>query len=265
MMTKFLNAILFLVCVFSLSAQTSTVTSNQFHKEVFHDGNGGQLNYQILYPLDYEDSEEDFPLLLFLHGAGERGSDNESQLKHGSSLFTNPDNQQNFPMIVVFPQCPQETYWADVEVTQTCDDCPRNFHFPLREDPNPNMLLVMELLEHIRNEEKVDESKIVLGGLSMGGMGSFELLSRLPNTFVRAFPICGGGNPLVAPLYSPSTEMWIFHGDADAVVDVNLSRKMFDAMKGNARYYEYQGVNHNSWDNAFAEPGLVEWIFSGKR
>ncbi len=223
---------------------------------------GDTLPYRILLPESYESGRK-YPMLLFLHGAGERGNDNEAQLIHGGKLFARPDVRARHPAIVVFPQCPKDNYWARVERS------PQNPHwdFPLWETPGKAMGMVVELLDELIRKEKVDTMRLYVAGLSMGGMGTFELLARQPGRFAAAIPICGGSNSLLAPLYARHTPLWIFHGADDAVVPVVLSRKMADAARragGKVRYTEYPGVNHNSWDPAFAEPELLKWLFGHK-
>ena len=110
-------------------------------------------------------------------------------------------------------------------------------------------------------------SSMDVGGLSMGGMGTFELVARNPDYFAAAFPICGGGNPHWSNLLK-RTPFWIFHGEDDGVVSVDFSRKMYEALskeKASVRLTIYPKVNHNSWDNSFAEPDLMHWLFSNKR
>ena len=116
--------------------------------------------------------------------------------------------------------------------------------------------------------KNINNRQIYIGGLSMGGMGTFELLWRKPNFFAAAFPICGGGNTSSASIYGKDFPIWIFHGDKDPVVDVNDSRQMVEALKtagAKVKYSEYPGVKHDSWKKAFAEPQLIAWLFSQHR
>jgi predicted peptidase len=242
-----------------LSAQEKT----DYLSRTFVNQGGDTLFYRILLPADY-DSGKRYPMLLFLHGAGERGDDNVSQLIHGSKLFANSQVRAQFPAIVVFPQCPKTDYWAQM----TRNEARTAWSFPFSEQPERAMGLVVQLVEHLKTTEKVDTRRMYVSGLSMGGMGTFELLARLPGEFAAAVPICGGGNPLLVPLYAKNTALWIFHGSADTVVPVELSQKMAEAAKragGKVRYTEYAGINHDSWTPAFSEPDLLKWLFSQKR
>lgn len=258
--------VLFLL-YFCAAGLLSAQDLSAYERRLYINADGDTLPYRILFPEGYATGKS-FPLILVLHGAGERGNDNELQLVHGAKLFLQPEVRAKYPAIVVFPQCPKDQYWARVERDPERID----WAFPLYETPGKPMRLVMELTDMLMNDTKTDASRMYVGGLSMGGMGTFELLSRMPSHFAAAFPICGGGNPLAAPLYARNTPLWVFHGDADAVVPVRLSRRMVEAAQqagGRVRYSEYPGVNHNSWDNAFAEPELLSWLLkhrhTGKR
>jgi predicted peptidase len=245
--------ILLLYCILFMSA----LQAQSYEKEWFVAG-GDSLPYRILYPEGYDAGEESFPLLLFLHGSGERGSDNEAQLTHGAQLFL--DSSEQYPAIVVFPQCAKASYWAHVHQ----DSITKERSFPFYEKGKNPLELVIQLVDELLEKERVDRSRVWIAGLSMGGFGTFEILARRPNLFSKAIPICGGGNPRLIPLYADNTTFWIFHGDADSVVDVRYSRRMHKALQeagADVRYTEYPGVDHNSWDNAFAEPQFLAWLF----
>jgi predicted peptidase len=244
--------------VFFILAFIPPLVSQEYLPRYFTMG-ADTLPYRILYPQGYEKSKKDYPLVLFLHGAGERGADNKKQLVHGSRLFA--DSIGQYPAIVVFPQCPENAYWATLEWERPSSV----IEFPLYEKPGKPMEMVIGLLDSLLVSERVDTGRVYLAGLSMGGFGTFELLARRPQTFAAAVPICGGGNSLLAPLYAPNTHLWIFHGAADDIVPVELSQKMYRALQHSGaavRYTEYPDANHNSWDPAFAEPRFLSWLFS---
>lgn len=227
--------------------------------------NGHTLRYRILYPENYDQTKK-YPLILFLHGAGERGNDNEKQLVHGAKLFLTNENRKNFPAIVVFPQCPQESFWAVIKVDTT--KRPREIKFDYNATPNWPLVAANELVKQLAKDEAVDKKRIYITGLSMGGMGTFESVFRYPDMYAAALPICGGGDVNGYDNRVKKTSFWVFHGAADPVVNVKLSREMVDrlkALKGKVKYSEYPGVKHNSWDNAFAEPTYLSWMFSRKR
>lgn len=239
--------------------------SSLYEKRIYIDANGDTLNYRILYPEKYNPKKK-YALILFLHGAGERGYDNEAQLMHGSKLFLDKKNRRKYPAIVVFPQCkPAPDYWAHMVLKRENNVNYRDF--PVVEQPTPSMKRVMELLAKLQNEEAIDQHRMYLMGLSMGGMGTFELLSRLPNTFAAAVPICGGGEPGLVTKYAKTTSLWIFHGGKDDVVLPMYSQRMYQALQAagaDVQYTEFPEANHNSWDATFAQKGLLKWLFSKK-
>lgn len=225
---------------------------------------GYTLPYQIMFPKDY-DSSKQYPLVVFLHGAGERGDNNQAQLTHGKQFLT--DNFQSaYPAIVIAPQCPANSYWANVERHQL--DGKMSLRFGFTDQPTQPMETLQALVEYWISSGKVDTSKVFVGGLSMGGMGTLELLWRMPDTFAAAFPICGGADLSKLGLYAKNTAVWLFHGDADSVVPVQNSRDIYQRLKAlgcDVEYTEYKGVDHNSWDNAFQEKNLVNWLFKHSR
>lgn len=236
-----------------------------FEKREYDFAGGKKLPYRILYPENYDKTKK-YPLLLLLHGGGERGSDNEKQLAHGARLFLKEENRKNFPAIIVAPQCPEETYWASVKIDRTKQ--PFTIDFDYSAEPNWPLVAANELIKKLSDEESIDKSRVYITGLSMGGMGTFESVYRYPDLYTAALPICGGGDVNRYDKRLRKTAFWVFHGAADAVVDVNLSRQMvgkLKSLKTEVKYSEYPGVNHNSWDNAFAEKDYLSWMFSHKR
>lgn len=247
-----LLTILLISCI-TMNAQTPVFEKAAFEYE------GKTLNYRILMPVDFDASKQ-YPLHLFLHGAGERGDDNEAQLIHGSNLFL--EENKKHPAIVIFPQCPKDDYWAQTKVTR--DNVGNSFSFPKTSKPGWAMSAVMALLDQTLKETYIDKSRIYLGGLSMGGMGTFELLSRRPDTFAAATPICGGGNIENVIIWANKTPLWIFHGDADKVVPSLYSKSIMEALIREGvepRFSLYPAVGHDSWTSAFAEPNLFDWIY----
>jgi predicted peptidase len=258
--TYFLILFFLLISIPAIEAQEL----KEFEKEHFIQGND-TLNYRILYPLDFSE-EKQYPVILVLHGAGERGSDNEAQLVHGADLFLKQENRKEFPAIVIFPQAPKEDYWAKVEVNR--EVIPYDFNFRNEEEPTKALHLVMALLNSVTSKEYTDKNRIYVGGLSMGGMGTYEILSRMPETFAAAFAICGGADPAIVEKYPKGFNIWIFHGEQDNVVPPEFSKTMarvINSRGGNAKLSLYPEDNHNSWDSAFSEPYLLPWLFSHKK
>lgn len=255
-----LKGILFLLLI-SCSSLLKGQTESPYTYQVFVN-NEGTLKYRMLMPKDFSE-EKQYPVVLFLHGAGERGSDNERQLVHGSKLFVSEENRENFPAIIIFPQCPKDSYWSNATVNRSTK--PITLDYPLGKPPKEPLSLVMQLMEDYLNKPYVDKNKIYVGGLSMGGMGTFEILYRRPDMFAAAFAICGGGNPDSTKEYATKTELWVFHGAKDDVVNPQLSIDMvrgYLKYGGKPNFTLYADDNHNSWDSAFAEPELLPWLFS---
>lgn len=251
-------AVLFLSSALKLSAQHQEA----YIQEHFVSGKD-TLNYRILLPKNLESSKQ-YPLAVFLHGAGERGSDNAKQLTHGSELFYK--TRDSFPAIVIFPQCPENDYWSNVTVDRSTN--PLSLNFPSDSVPTKSLTLVMQLIEDIVAKPYVDKNQIYVGGLSMGGMGTFEILYRKPEVFAAAFTICGAGNPETTEVYAKNVPMWIFHGANDDVVDPQQSVAMVSGILkygGKPNFSLYAKDNHNSWDSAFAEPQLIPWLFSNSK
>ncbi|MBC6489755.1 prolyl oligopeptidase family serine peptidase [Flavihumibacter stibioxidans] len=237
-----------------------------FEKRSFISSRGDTLPYRILYPENYDRSIK-YPVVLFLHGAGERGNDNEKQLVHGGKLFLADSNRKKFPAIVIFPQCPENNYWARAKINRNVT--PYEIGFDYTGPVSGPLNAALELTRQLLSEESADKRRVYITGLSMGGMGTFEAVYRAPKLFAAASPICGGGDPKAYNKKTAKVPFRIFHGAADAVVNVQLSRDMVNRLKElKARrfsYTEYPGVNHNSWDNAFAEPDFLAWLFLQKR
>jgi predicted peptidase len=235
-----------------------------YERQFFIEGND-TLFCRILSPLHFS-SEKKYPLIIVLHGSGERGNDNDAQLKWGSDLFLDSANREKFPAIVVFPQCPADSSWSVRIKPKTADS--GAFKFPINIAPTKPLQMVMNFIDTLAKGGMIDTKRIYIGGLSMGGFGTFEILWRKPHLFAAAFPICGGGNPASAKLYAKDFPIWVFHGADDDVVPVNNSRIMVEALKSakaKVKYTEYAGVKHDSWKNAFAEPEFLSWLMLQKR
>lgn len=226
---------------------------------------GDTLPYRILYPENY-DPESSYPVLFFLHGAGERGNDNEKQLVHGAKLFLDDSIRNAFPAIVVFAQCPEDSYWSNVDI-QSNPEGRREFYFRTKGKPSTAMSLFLRLVKHIRKHEAVDQQRVYIGGLSMGAMGTYEALRRKPKFFAAAFAICGGDNTANVRRYK-HVPLWIFHGEQDDVVPPTHSHAIVAELRRlgtNPKATFYPTANHNSWDDAFAEPELLPWLFGHTR
>jgi len=254
---KFLSTGILLLCIIGSNAQDFKKydSGNYVHKK-------DSIYYRILFPENF-DAKQKYPIVFFLHGSGERGNDNAAQLRNGGKLFLKETVRKDFPAIVVFPQCSSDSFWANVDFKST-DPAKRGFNFSTGGKPTKAMHALMGMIDNLLDKPYVDKKSVYVGGLSMGGMGTFELLRRKRKTFAAAFAICGGDNIANVQKYK-KTPLWIFHGEKDDVVPVGLSTAIADQLKVldvDPKITLYPNDNHNSWDSAFAEPELLPWLFS---
>ena len=258
-MKKIVLLLFFTLLYFTTTAQDLSL----YKKEFFIDG-ADTLKYRILYPENF-DSAKKYPVVFFLHGSGERGNDNEKQLTHGAKLFLSADFRKNHPAVVIFPQCSADSYWANVEIEVV--NTKRFFNFKKGGDPTKPMALLLKLTEKLAQQSFTDKNRIYVGGLSMGGMGTFELLRRKPRTFAAAISICGGDNAANVKKYK-NVPLWIFHGGLDDVVHPQFSYNVYKELKNlghEPKFTVYLKANHNSWDSAFAEPDLMNWLMGNHK
>ncbi len=197
------------------------------------------------------------PLVLFLHGAGERGNDNAKQLKYLPTWLADPAVRQRHPCFVLAPQCRMDERWVDVSWADTKST-------PQPATPTIDLSAATQALEETIAREQVDPDRIYLTGLSMGGFGTWDLAARMPNRFAAILPVCGGGDDDVAGRIA-ALPIWCFHGDADTAVSVERSRSMIAAVKaagGRPIYSELAGVGHDSWTPAYRDGFVLDWLFS---
>lgn len=245
-------------------AITACVLANaqSFEARTFKSAGGEELLYQELDPVARAKGGK-YPLVIFLHGAGERGNDNKAQLTHGSGVFLNPSNAEKYPAYVVFPQCPEGTTWAyDAGSKPEWSTLPQNLP---ADNPESTMskLLIEFIRDFIASHPDINTKRIYISGLSMGGIGTFDIVSRHPDLFAAAVPICGCVNP--AKLSAAKDVSWsIYHGEKDSVVPTSGSREAYKALSAagaKVRYKEFAGCDHGSWNPAFNEADFLDWIF----
>lgn len=252
----FLLCILFSTTVFTQESEYKY--ANFIHKK-------DTLNYRVLKPLDF-DANKKYPLVLFLHGFGERGNDNKKQLIHGSKLFAKKESREKHPAFVIFPQAPLGDSWSSRVLKK--ENKKRLYSFPDDAKPTKSLQLVIQLMDSLVTTKNIDTSRVYITGLSNGGMGTFEMLANKPKMFAAAAPICGGGNTKKATKYAKNTAIWVFHGAKDRTVYPIYSVKMVEALLnagGNPRFTLYENVHHGSWNNAFAEDDFLDWMFSKRK
>ena len=239
-------------------------TAGAFEERVFNlkaaDGTSKAFNYQLLKPAKIEPGVK-YPVILFLHGAGERGDDNQIQLKYLPQSMATAERLAKYPCFVIAPQCRTNARWAEVDWSD-------NKSTPMANKPGEQMRMVIGILKEVLAKEPADASRVYLTGLSMGGYGSWDLAMRHPEWFAAVAPICGGGDETGAARLK-DIPLWAFHGDADQAVPVERSRRMIKAIEaagGKPKYTEYPGMGHHSWVPAYDEKsGLLEWMFAQRR
>lgn len=245
-----------LIALFCFGSVTSIFSqSSLFSYEKYINAKGDTLKYRQLIS-DY-DPVTKYPLVIFLHGSGERGNDNESQLKWGVKNFATSQNMKMYRPIVIAPQCPKNMSWGNFS----------NEDMSLQATPSEPMKLLIELINEAKLKLPVDPNRIYITGLSMGGYGTFDAISRYPNLFAAAVPVCGGGDVSKAPEIS-HLPIWIFHGALDAAVDPILSRNMVEALTlagANPGYTQYPEAGHFSWIAAYSDIMMMEWLFNQRK
>ena len=227
-----------------------------YAKHVFTDSLNNSMPYRMLSPSEIEYGKE-YPLVLFLHGSGERGDDNEKQLAHGASIFSNPVNLDKYPAFVIFPQCKEKSW------TETIDE--RSFMpgSPVPSESKTEKVL-MALVNNLINSYPVDRNRIYIVGISMGGIATYDLVCRYPDFFTAAIPICGAVNPERLS-DAKGVKFMIFHGEEDDEVPSYCSREAYKALNSigaDVNYIEFAGVGHECWSSAFNYPTLLSWLFS---
>ena len=246
------------------STRPSDVTVRRFvarNLDLFADDGAGHasISYRLMSPQSTDAKSRD-PLIVFLHGAGERGSDNLAQLRYLPEVLALEENRRRYPCYVAAPQCPLGSTW-----------CTTNPKAPELQRLGATSLpagLVAELVRDVVADHAVDERRIYLTGLSMGGFGVWYAAARDPERFAAAAPICGGVR-LFEPQRLRDLPIWAVHGADDDVVPCDYSRRAIAAVRnagGRPRYDELPKVGHDSWTPAYDPSfGLLDWLFAQRR
>ncbi len=252
--THFFCGLLLFTCAISNECAAEQPTpmkpENLFEEHavsVQEDGEDISFRYRLLRP-ETSDSNKKFPLVIFFHGAGERGSDNARQLKYFPTWMTSDSLRKKYPCFILAPQCREGYRWSAVDMTT-------------------DMQAAMKALDHVIETEAIDTDQILVTGLSMGGAAAWEVAMRLPERIAAAVPVCGKSEEQYAEL-AKDVPLWVVHGDADKVIPVHCSRSMVAAVKeagGNPKYTELPGVGHDSWTAAYHDEELLDWFFKQHR
>ncbi len=232
-----------MICILAMAIvgwMSSTPAEQTPQRLATTDAANGGLDYWLYLPPGYhQNPRQQWPLLLFLHGSGERGTNVEAVLKHGPPKLA--QNGRQLPLIIVSPQCPPGQWWS-----------PR---------------LLNRLLDKVCAQYRVDQNRVYLTGLSMGGFGTWSLAASAPERFAAIAPICGGGDPATAPKLR-HLAIWVFHGAKDKAVPVEKSQEMVDALKAvgaNVRLTIYPDAEHDSWTRTYDDPQFWEWLLAQRR
>lgn len=253
-----LITLLFGLCAIPTSAITPDL-NGEYAKCTFVDSTKYSMPYRLLSPTNTSATEK-YPLVLFLHGAAERGSDNESQLANGASIFTNPVNAEKYKAFVVFPQCKERTWTGNIEA---------KMFMPGGQTPEETKeeQVVINLVNDLISKYPIDTDRIYIIGVSMGAIATYDLVCRFPELFAAAVPICGAVNPDRLPA-TKQVKFLIFHGDADEVIPPICSREAYKTLEkagATVDYIELTGVGHECWPYAFNIPTFLPWLFGQRK
>lgn len=238
----------------SIDAQGQDSPAQGFLARTCHSTSGETMPYRLFVPPNY-DAGKKYPLILWLHNAMARGSDNLLQISGtdyaGTHLWTTPEAQAIFPAFVLAPQVSDTKAWAR----------------PHADTPPVSIRLALEILDSVEKEYAIDLDRVYVAGQSMGGEGVWAALAARPGQFAAAIALCGYGEPWMIERIA-KTPVWAFQGAADDIVPVEHAREWIAALHkagGAPKYSEYPGVGHQVWDKAFAEPSLLPWLAAQRR
>lgn len=199
----------------------------------------GSYNYLLFLPKRYTQTQEKWPVILFLHGAGERGSNLDDVKRHGIAKIV--EEHPDFPFITISPQCPRGQYWSVMRLSALLDEAIATY--------------------------QIDLNRVYLTGMSMGGYGTWYLAAAQPQRFAAIVPVCGGGNPDAAYKLK-ALPVWVFHGARDTVVPLSESEEMVAALQacsGNVRFTVYPEAGHDSWTQTYNKSELYDWFLQHRQ
>jgi predicted peptidase len=224
-----------------------------FVAEMYRNARNQTMPYRLFIPPAY-DKRRQYPLVIWLCGAAGRGNNNLNQISLGNVIgthvWTTPENQAKHPSFVVAPQCPDNETWSEGGAK-----------------PAAPLLVALEILSELQRRFRIDPLKLYVAGQSMGGFGTWSVISAYPQAFAAAIPLCGGGDETQAAKLT-RIPIWAFHGARDESVNVERSRSMIAAIRkagGQPKYTEYPDEGHTVWTKAFNEPELLLWVFAQSR
>jgi len=247
----FLLGVTLLLTAAVAKAQSKESPGKGFLARSYRSSTGETMQYRLFVAPGY-DAAKKYPIVLWLHDAGGRGSDNLKQISgsnfQGSHIWTTAENQARYHAFVVAPQADITKGWAR----------------PHANGPPVSIRLALEILDAIEKEYSIDPERVYVAGQSMGGEGVWAELSNSPGRFAAAIALCGYGDASMIPRVA-KVPVWIFQGQADPVVNAEVARAWVASLKdagGTPKYTEYPGIGHAVWDVAFGEPDLTPWLFA---
>jgi predicted peptidase len=230
-----------IACLFCASAMAAGVSVDDFLARDDTNAKGVKMSYRLFVPKNY-DAKKKYPLVVFLHGSGERGADNKAQIVRDNGIlqWLSPANQAKYPCLLMAPQCTAGD-WDAAKRTQ-----------------------IREIIGKLQKEYNLDAQRFYVTGLSLGGGGTWFTIIDNPTFFAAAVPMSGWGNPGAAAKVK-DVPVWNFHAADDNVVKVDGSRKMIEALEkagGKPKYTEYPTGGHGIWSRAYGTDGLLAWLFA---
>lgn len=251
MSVRFLAAVALLVVSPSAAGAQDV---DGFAARSFNGANGVTMLYRVFIP-SAEARKNTLPLVVYLHGSGGIGADNLKQISGGNAtgthVWTTPNAQRRHPTYVVAPQLPQGARWGA----------------PGSNALSPHAEVLVQLIAALTREFSLDPDRVYLTGQSLGGQGTWDMISKRPDLFAAAVPLCGGGDPSRVTA-ARTLPIWVFHGAQDPLVPVSESRDLVAALRAvdsPVKYTEYPGVGHEVWTRAYADPALADWLFGQRR
>ncbi len=241
-----------------------------FQRLIYRDEAGNKLPYQMMQPWPKLTSQtssgtgnsaakQQFPLVIFLHGSGERGTQNHEQMSNGVHAFCEEWVREKHPHYLLVPQCPPGVRWGGSSA---------DWQTLYQPEPTIPGRMVLELVAKMLEEHPdIDPNRVYITGLSMGGFGTFDLLMRRPELFAAGLPVCGGGDPRYAEKIK-NIPLWVLHGALDEVVLPRCSRQIVEALEqvgGKVKYTEYSTMQHDIWNVTYYNPAVLEWLFSQRK
>ena len=248
-----LSVLFFIFCGW-LSNANAAPSDEVFLSRVYTNAAGQKLPYRLLLPGRY-DSRKSYPLILYLHGAAARGTDNTEPLNWGPRLFLDESIRRKHDFFLVIPQCPKDRGWIEYSLTGALKE-------------SPALTQALDLVGKVLPREyQVDPKRRYLTGVSMGGHAVWAVMVKRPGFFAAAIPVCSGGSARMVTDAAARYPVWAFHSDDDHLVPVQQARDLVQAWRahgGSAKYTEYTGLKHSSWKKAYADPLMFDWLFEQK-